>query len=317
MTAQVTVVGSINMDLVVRVDRLAEPGETVSGSGLELRPGGKGANQAVAAAAMAASVRFVGAVGSDVYGPELAVELERRGVGMQGLRTVEGPSGVALVVVDARGQNTITVAPGANAALSSAVVAEAAAETLAGTDAALLQLEIPAEAVRAACRLAGDAGARTILNAAPLPERVSDEILALVAACDVLVVNQSEAAQLLAQVRGHRPDDWGAAADALRGLGPGAVVITLGADGAVAATDTGCFRQRGFTVDTVDGTGAGDNFCGALAVGLAELVPWPDALAAACAAGAIATTRLGAQAAVASRSEIAELLESQGSDHAS
>lgn len=306
--ARVTVVGSLNMDLVVRVDRLPGPGETVAGSSVEYRHGGKGANQAVAAAALGARVRLIGAVGQDTYGRELTDGLRRHGVPTEELRLADGePSGVALIVVDAAGQNTITIAPGANATLAPQEVTAALGE-LADTEIVMLQMEIPNSVNLAVARLARERGVRTVLNAAPLAEHPSVEFDELLTLCDVLVVNEAEAIQLL----GHTPQDWIQAAGKLLALGPAAAVITLGANGAVVTDGQQQIFHPGFRVDVVDGTGAGDDFCGALAVALATGVDWRRALAEGCAAGAIACTRLGAQSGAATSAEISALLDHQG-----
>jgi ribokinase len=307
----VTVVGSLNMDLVVRVARLPEPGETVAGSAVEYRNGGKGANQAVAAAAAGAQVRLVGAVGQDPYGRQLIDGLERRGVRADGVHTIDTSSGIALIVVDAVGQNTITFAPGANAGLAPDV-AIAALGTLGESDVVMMQLEVPTPVNVAVARLARERQVRTVLNAAPLAQWPDLDLEKLLGLCDVLVVNESEAAQLL----GHTPDDWDQAAGELLRLGPASAVVTLGAHGAVAADGEHQITQPGFAVDAVDGTGAGDNFCGALAVALSTGSDWQRALAVACAAGALACTRVGGQAGAATQAEIADFLEQQGERHA-
>jgi ribokinase len=313
VSARVSVIGSLNMDLVVRVARLPQPGETVAGSEVEYRTGGKGANQAVAAAAAGAQVRMVGAVGGDPYGQRLIEGLARRGVDTAGVGAIDTSSGIALIVVDTAGQNTITIAPGANGLLTPDA-ALAAVGNLDQTDVVLMQLEVPIAVNLAVARLARARGVRTMLNAAPLAHFPEPDVSELLGLCDVLVVNESEAVQLL----GVGPDDWTTAAGDILPLGPRSAVITLGADGAVAATeDHQRIIQPGFKVDAVDGTGAGDNFCGVLAVSLAADDDWQRALTTACAAGALACTRVGGQSRAATQVEIAEFLCQQGDSDAS
>jgi ribokinase len=284
----VLVVGSVNADLVVSVARRPAAGETVLGSDLATFPGGKGANQAVAAARLGARVALVGRVGGDSFGGFLREALDREGVAYGQLRTVPGPSGVALITVGPDGDNSIIVAPGANALLTPEDVAAArpAFEAAAVVSA---QLEVPIEAVAAAAALAAGTGARFILNLSP-PREVPG---ALLAAADPLVVNEHEAAFLLGPGTG-RP---GAAAQAAALLARGArsVVITLGADGAYAADAAGGARVPSPRVPVVDTTGAGDAFTGALAWRLSA----GDGLAAAAAfaarVGAAAVTARGAQ----------------------
>jgi ribokinase len=313
VSARVSVVGSLNMDLVVRVARLPQPGETVAGSEVEYRTGGKGANQAVAAAAAGARVRMVGAVGGDPYGQRLIDGLERRGVGTDDIRAIDASSGIALIVVDTAGQNTITIAPGANGSLSPDT-ALAALGDLDRIDIVMMQLEVPTAVNLAVARLARERGVRTMLNAAPLDHFPRPDLVELLELCDVLVVNESEARQLL----GAALDDWAGAAADLLSLGPAAAVITLGADGAVAVTDDHqLIKQPGFKVDAVDGTGAGDSFCGVLAVSLATDNDWQQALRTACAAGALACTRVGGQSRAATQAEIADFLRWAGDPHAS
>jgi ribokinase len=311
MSARVAVVGSLNMDLVVHVERLPAPGETVAGSAVEVRDGGKGANQAVAAAALGAQVRLVGAVGTDTYGAALVDGTRDRGVDVDHVESVDGPSGMAFIAVDPVGQNTITMSPGANARLE-AHAAVAALGELAGYRIAMMQLEIPTAVNLAVARRAREIGVRTMLNAAPLGDPEDPELKELLGLCDTLVVNETEAAQLL----GYTPRNWGDAAGELISLGPAAAVITCGADGALAYDGQQLVTQPGFEVDAVDGTGAGDTFCGALAVALTAGQDWGQSLAYACAAGAIACTRLGGQAGP-TPADIAHLLDQQGGSRAS
>jgi len=268
---RIAVVGSANVDLVARCERMPRPGETVTGARLERMPGGKGANQAVAAARLGARTRFVGRIGTD----DLALRsLEREGVDASGVVRDEGESGVALIVVDASGENTIVVAPGANARLTPDDV------DVGEADAVLCQLEIPNEAVRAAAAQASF----FCLNAAPARDGLELEP-------DLLVVNRYEY-----EVVGPRGK---------------LVALTLGAEGAMLLERGRVLaRARPPALHTVDGTGAGDAFCAALVVSLLEDRERDEALRRACAAGGLAASRVGAQASLPTAGELDALLAS-------
>jgi len=287
----VTVLGSLNTDISVQVPHLPKPGETVlSPAGAAVSTGGKGANQAVAAARLGASTRMVGCCGDDQFAGGLRAALAAEGVDMAGLRTVAGSaSGVALITVDPAGENMIAVAPGAN---RQAGGLELAAAFAAPCDVLVLSAEIPAGVLLAALRACGERGVPAVLNLAPVPAE-ADALLAAGPAW--LVVNAQEAGALLGR---EVTDATAAQAAALVGGGPGVrhAVITLGAAGAVLAGPAGTVTVPGFPVSAVDSVGAGDAFVGALAVALASGVNAADAVRAACAAGAAATTRRGAQA---------------------
>ncbi|MEU8888081.1 ribokinase [Streptomyces sp. NPDC048442] len=308
--ARLVVVGSLNMDLSVTVPRLPEPGETVSGADVVRGAGGKGANQAVAAARLGAEVRMVGLLGDDALGGELRERLVREGVDDRSVAQLPGvASGLALIVVQQDGENTITLSPGANRHLDVPALAGLTGGTVVhSADTLLLQLEVPLPTVLAAAREGREAGALVVLNAAPLPSPVQPELSELLGVVDVLVVNESEAAGLLPQAHA----DWGEHARGLRKLGPGTVVITLGADGAVAAGPQVTYTEGGFTVDAVDTVGAGDAFCAQLALSLGSGTPLPEAVRRACAAGALATTRPGAQGSLPSTAEVDALLAAAG-----
>jgi ribokinase len=292
----VVVVGSLNMDLVVRSARLPRPGETLSGHAFRTQPGGKGANQAVAAARAGATVTLHGTVGADAFGGQLHAFVAAEGVDASGVVTAAGPSGVALVGVADDGENAIVVVSGANAATTGACHPG-------GGDVLLLQQEVPAAANRAAAALARAAGARVVLNLAPF--RSPDaRLLDLV---DVLVVNQTELAQLV----GAAPDAYAdpKAIAAVWDRVPGRdVVVTVGAHGAYARVGGEVVHQPGRRVRVVDSTGAGDCFCGALGAALAEGRDLRAALAFAGAAAALAVTREGAAGAMPLRAEIDALL---------
>ncbi|MGW7413116.1 ribokinase [Streptomyces sp. NPDC054863] len=303
---RLVVVGSLNMDLSVTVPRLPQPGETVSGADVVRGAGGKGANQAVAAARLGAEVRMVGLLGDDTLGSELRERLAGEGVDDRSVAQLPGvASGLALIVVQEDGENTITLSPGANRHLDVPALGSLTGGAVARSgDTLLLQLEVPLSTVLAAAREAREAGALIVLNAAPLPPSGRTELSELLRVVDVLVVNETEAAGLLPHVH----DDWSEHARALRELGPGTVVITLGADGAVAAGPRFTCAEGGFTVDAVDTVGAGDAFCAQLALSLGSGTPLPEAVRRACAAGALATTRPGAQSSLPSRVEVDALL---------
>ena len=295
----VTVLGSLNTDISLLVPHLPEPGETVLASAAAtFGAGGKGANQAVAAARLGAAVSMVGCCGDDEFGARLRAGLAAEGVGVTGLRAVPGvASGLALITVDPAGENSIAVAAGANGLAGGAEVAAAFAQPC---DVLVLSAEIPAGVLGAALRRARAAGVATVLNLAPVPEGAAG---LLAERPDWLVVNAQEAAALAGRPPDARPADEvalgrdGAAALAA-GLGGGQVVVTLGAAGAVLAGPSGTAAVPGFRVTAVDTVGAGDAFVGALAVALASGLDPAAAVTAACAAGAAAATRRGAQAAL-------------------
>lgn len=306
--ADIVVVGSANEDLVVQAPRLPRLGETVLGGDLQEFFGGKGANQAVAAhRAGGGSVRvaLLGKLGADGRGDRYAAYLRSEGLEVSALRREAGaPTGVALIVVGPDGENLIAVAPGANARLSPRDIGESEA-ILRGARLVLAQLEVDRKAVESAFRLAADAGARTILNPAPAPgEGVSRALLSLTG---VLVPNRVEA-EALTGLQIDSVEAAGSACAALRGSGVKEAVITLGGEGAVFEGPEGSGHIRPPRVAVVDTTGAGDAFCGALAVGLAEGMGLRDAVRFACAAGALSCTVRGAQPSLPTRERIESLL---------
>ncbi|MEU2038062.1 ribokinase [Nocardia niwae] len=280
----IVVLGSINMDLVTTTARRPVPGETVLGSGFAMVPGGKGANQAIAAQRAGGAVRFLGAVGDDVFAAQLRGALTDAAVSADRLRTVAGPSGIATIVVDDSGENSIIVVGGANTRMTELTEDDLAA--IAAADILLCQLEIPVETVSAAARHAHAHDTTVLLNpspAGPLPACLWADI-------DVAVVNSGEAQQL------------GAVLDAVAHL-----VVTRGASGADYRGPDGARLSRPSPrVGVVDTTGAGDAFTGALAAVWHRGPEW--ALTWACAAGALATTRLGASSSIPAREEITAAL---------
>ena len=288
MSFDVVVVGSANLDLVARTLRLPGPGETVLGSDFAEHPGGKGLNQAVAAARAGASVAFVGAVGDDDAGRTLHSVAATEGIDVSGLSVADGVvTGRAVITVDDSGENSIVVVPGANA---SAHVGDLPAATV-----VLAQLEIPVATVIAAFAVARTAGSRTVLNPAPVPVGgLPDELLSL---CDILVPNEHEV-ELLGGI------------DELLASGVAAVVVTQGAAGVTVteAPDATTWSVEAFEVDPVDTTGAGDAFCGALAARLAAGADLRPAVRYAAAGGALATTVAGAVPSLPHAADIERLL---------
>lgn len=297
---RVVVFGSLNADLTVRVKRFPEPGETLSGSELVTAPGGKSSNQAVAAATLGAAVRLIGAVGDDANGAFLLEQASTSGVDIAGVtRDPDHATGSAMIVVDAAGENTIIVSPGANGALSADSLT---AEQFDGADIVCLCLEVPVDAVQAAAEHAQTIGAKVLLNLSPYAD-VPDSLLGHV---DVLLVNKTEAELVLGRGDGHSDvaDDWDAALRGFVDLGIHRVVVTLGADGAVVldadTSEDGGHAARVTRIDSpkveaVDTTGCGDAFTGALAHGMAKGASLVDASTHAAEAGAMAATREGAQ----------------------
>lgn len=298
----IVVVGSLNMDLVVRTARLPRPGETVRGYDFQTAPGGKGANQAVAAGRLAGPgvrVLMIGHVGEDSFAETLRQSLRDAGVVTDHVRTVPGPTGIAMIEVEESGQNNIIIAAGANGTLTVADI-DRLADVLRAADTLLLQLEVPLPVVERAAELAAAGGARVILNPAPAPEEpLPPQLLRHVT---ILIPNETEAEALTGQ------SDPYAAAEALRAQGVATAVITLGEKGALLATETGFELIPGFTVTPVDTTAAGDAFVGALAVALTEGQPMTAALRFANGAGALAVTRRGAQPSLPDRTELDDFL---------
>jgi ribokinase len=301
--ARVVVVGSCNLDLIVEVPQLPAPGQTVLGADVQSRPGGKGANQAVAAHRLGAATSFFAAVGDDQFGVTLRTALDREGLDLAGLLTIQGPSGVALVVVDPDGENVITVASGANRRLRPEHL-RGLDEILDPASILLMQLETPIDTCIAAARIAHSAPSRVVVNAAPIPAANVAELNPLLALTDVLVVNAGEGLALRPGPRPATVAEWEALAVALCDLGPGAVVVTLGDAGAVLGEAGSAVGIPAHPVSAVDSTGAGDAFCGALAAALAAGRSTLEAVELGCLAGALATTAVGAQTALPTAADI-------------
>jgi len=300
----ICVVGGINMDLVVQVPHIPRPGETVHGGEVARFPGGKGANQAVAARRLGASVAMLGQVGADAFGDELVQTLEAAGVESSGVRrAADRATGVAMISVASDGQNAIVVAPGANANWDEAGVV-GVERAVRGCRVLVLNLEVPPAVIARAVRAGKRAGARVILN--PAPHRVGDE--SVFGDVDVFVPNQVEAA-LFAGMEPYAVTDWGEAAQRLRRLGPRMVIVTLADEGAVIVDEAGPQRVPSFPVSVVDTTAAGDAFVGGLAVALLQDAPVRDAVRFANACGALAVTRAGAQPSLPALGDVERLID--------
>ncbi|MGW5119819.1 ribokinase [Streptomyces noursei] len=298
----VLVVGSANADLTVRVTRRPGAGETVLGTDLVESAGGKGANQAAAAARIGGRTALLARVGGDAYGELLLAAQRAAGTDVAPVIVdADARTGTAMIIVSPDGDNSIVVSPGANAALTPQDVA-AAQDVIAASTVLSLQLEIPMESVRAAAEAAEGAGTRVVLNPSPTPE---DLDRALLSAADPLVVNEHEARQLSGRTDG-TPAEWAAA---LRERGARSVVVTLGGDGALVLDDSGTTTVPGVRVEAVDTTGAGDAFTGALATRLAGGAALADAARFAVRVGAAAVTKPGAQPSYPTVEDLARLPE--------
>ena len=298
---QITVIGSANVDLVVRVSRLPQIGETVIGGEFMQAMGGKGANQAVSAARLGADVRFIARVGDDAFADACLQSYREAGVLLDAVqRTPDLATGIALIGVSEDGENLIMVASGANEKLSPADV-RAHAEAIRAADVVLLQLEVPLETVTAAVNIAHEFGKTIVLNPAPyqtLPRALLQKI-------SVITPNRGESAQMLDE---RNPDDERLAKGVL-GMGPQGAVITLGADGALVAGSWGWVRVPAYKVVPVDTVGAGDAFNAGLAVALGEGGSLEEAARYASAVAALAVTRPGAQPGMPTRAEVEAFLD--------
>ncbi len=303
MTTHVCVLGSIHMDLVVRAPRFARPGETVIGGDFDIHPGGKGANQAVAASRMGAQVSLVGCLGDDDWGSELRGALAAAGVDIQKVRTCEKThTGVGIVTVLPHGENSIVVAPGANGRLRPEDVDEASG-LISDADVLVLQNEVPEQANARAIELARKANTVVIFNAAP----AAGLSHALLRDVDLLVANREEAGDLVGdEEREVAPKGL---ARRLASYGPDRVVITLDADGALHFNGEEMKTFEAFQVDAVDATGSGDAFVGALATLRAEGARLKDAVRFACAAGALAATSQGGLPSMPQRDAVEQLIK--------
>ncbi len=302
----VVVLGSLNMDVVVPVETIPRPGETVLGGVVSRMPGGKGANQAVAVARLGRPVRLIGRLGDDDLGSVIQHTLGNVGIDLGHTRVLEGfGSGLAFVTVDASGENAIVVSPGANSEMSPAEL-ELEEAALAHASIAIAQLETPLETVQRFAAMCEADGVHLVLNAAPYRELPD----ALLGRCRYLVLNRDEAGSLTGSAVSTRSDARRALHDVAR-RGVPHVVITLGGDGCVALTPAGLLELDAFDVPVVDTTGAGDAFVGALAAAIERGDSFDESLAFAAAAGAVACAHVGAQLGPTAHDEVSDLLRRQ------
>lgn len=299
MSNQIIVVGSMNMDMVVKTSHIPQPGETVLGGSFFMNPGGKGANQAIAVARLGGKVAFIGKIGDDIFGKQSFQLFDEEGVETSGiLSDRESSSGIALITVDEQGENSIVVAPGANARLEPADV-KSVSDKYPECEILLMQLEIPMETVAFAAKHARERGLLVIVNPAPANKLVHS----LFPLIDILTPNVTEA-EMLSGIRITDIESAKQAATHIHGQGVKHVVITLGKDGA-AVLDNGNFAHiPAPVVETVDTTAAGDVFNGALAVALSEGKNLTDATAFACRVASISVTKMGAQSSIPYRNEV-------------
>lgn len=301
----VVVVGSLNMDLVVRVPHLPAPGETILGDNFLNIPGGKGANQAVGAARMGAQVTMVGRVGDDEFGKALTGNLAKEGVDISNVSVdANAASGIAMITVDQDGQNSIVVASGANMALKPEDI-RTAWKKISSVDVVVMPLEVSMDCIEETVRLAKESSVKVILNPAPA-QLLSDDLLKNV---DVLVPNESETS-LLTGLGVETIEEAEAAARKLLEKGAGAVVLTLGSRGALLVSENEPpHTLLPYDVNVIDTTAAGDAFVAALAVGISNRLSLKSAVQQANAAGALAVTKMGAQPCMPTKEEVIELME--------
>jgi ribokinase len=303
---KIVVVGSCNTDMVIKADRLPVPGETILGGTFFMNPGGKGANQAVAASRMGGAVTLISKTGNDVFGKQSVMLYTAESIKTDYIFSdPKHPSGVALITVDSYGENCIVVASGANAYLTPQDINKAIAE-IEGCDLILMQLEIPLETVEYVAELASKKGVKVILNPAPA-RALSDNLLKNLY---IIVPNRSEA-EILSGIKVADIESAKLAADIISAKGVDIVVITLGSQGAlIKEYDTYHFVEA-FPVEAVDTTAAGDTFCGSVCVGLSEGLSILDSVKMAAKAAAITVTRMGAQTSIPYRSELASFVSEQ------
>lgn len=296
---KIIVIGSCNTDMVIKADRLPVPGETVIGGTFFMNPGGKGANQAVAAARLGGKVSFISKTGNDVFGKQSVELYNTEGINTNYIFSdEENPSGIALITVDSHGENCIVVASGANASLSKADIESARAEIESG-DIVLMQLEIPIETVEYAAELANKNNIKVILNPAPA-RALSDKLLK---STYIITPNESEA-EILSGIKVKDMDSAKKAAKVIHDKGPSMVVITLGAKGSLIFDKGEYHFIEACKVDAVDTTAAGDTFSGTLCVGLSEGKSIIESVKLATNACALTVTRMGAQSSIPYRKEL-------------
>lgn len=299
---QILVVGSLNADLVVRAPRFPQPGETISGDDLNIFPGGKGANQAVAAARLGANVSMLGRVGKDNFGDFLLENLKQNKVDSTLIQRDDSSTGTAIIIVDSSGQNSIVLSSGANGNVS---IADVDNIPFANYQLLLLQLEIPLPTVLRAAQRAKESNTRVVLNPAPAKE-LPDELIAL---ADFIIPNETELSLLTKQ----KVSDIASAESAARNLlGRGAkhVIVTLGGKGALIVNTETCKQVDTYLVNVVDTTAAGDAFIGGFATSLLENKSLEEAVRFGCACGALAVTKFGAQPSLPTKEEVEKLISS-------
>lgn len=296
---KIVVLGSCNTDMVIKSERLPVPGETILGGTFMMNPGGKGANQAVAASRLGGEVTFITKVGNDVFGRQSLETYQKEGINTEYIFSdPKNPSGVALITVDGGGENCIVVASGANKTLSPSNV-ETVKEVISGAEILLMQLEIPIETVEYAARIANEKGVKVILNPAPAQE-LSNELLKNIY---MLIPNEREAEM----ISGEKVSGWESAkkaADVISSKGVDIVVITLGSLGALLKDGDNYVEIPAFRVEAIDTTAAGDTFCGALAVAISEGRTLEEGIKFANKCSSIAVTKMGAQASIPLRKDI-------------
>ncbi len=301
--SKITIIGSSNTDLVVKTYRIPSPGETIIGGDFAMIPGGKGANQAVTVARLAGAATFVASVGDDMFGTLAKEGYAKDGIDTSYIVTQQGiPSGMALISVDSRGENSIVVAPGANNALTCDHI-DAARAAIEESEYMLIQLEIPMPVVEYAVDIAHKAGVKVILNPAPAA-KLSDELLAKLY---LITPNETEAA-LLTGMETSSAEQVAAAATTLRARGVDNVIVTMGTHGSYILSDTLNEVVSARKVDAVDTTAAGDVFNGALVVALSEGASIIEAMRFATLSSSISVTRMGAQSSIPQRDELNALL---------
>lgn len=297
----IVVIGSTNTDMTIKSQHLPLPGETVLGGKFMMDPGGKGANQAVAAARLGGKVSFIGKVGDDMFGAQTLRQFKEEHINAEYLGVCQGvPSGVALINVDEKGENSISVAPGANFCLLSTDIDDASSK-IDEAGIVLMQLEVPLDTIDYASQKAKEAGAYVILNPAPAPkEPLPDSLLS---SLDLIIPNETEA-NIITGLPTDTDDQVKEAILAIVAKGVKSVIVTMGSRGAMAYQDGEFFSVPAFKVKALDTTGAGDTFCGALCVALAEGKSLREAIEFGCKASSIAVTRMGAMQAAPYRQEL-------------